>query len=94
MDVFAPAVPSGLSSVAGPAAIDLAWERNTETDFKLYRLYRAVGGGGFELLVEVDTPSYVDRAVEAGKRYRYQVSAVDRLGNESKPSTRVEVVLP
>ena len=31
----------------------------------------------------VETPAYSDHAVESGKRYRYAVSAVDQLGNES-----------
>ena len=32
------------------------------------------------------------RAVEAGKRYRYAVSAVDQSGNESARSAPVEVM--
>ena len=31
-------------------------------------------------------PAYSDRAVEAGKSYRYQVTALDRAGNESPRS--------
>jgi fibronectin type 3 domain-containing protein len=93
-DVFPPAVPSGLNSVVGPSGIDLTWERNTEGDFRLYRIYRAAAGGPWERLAEVDTPSYIDRAVESGKRYRYQVSSVDQLGNESARTPALEVAVP
>lgn len=93
-DVFPPATPAGLTTVAGPAGIDLAWERNTESDFKAYRVYRALGDGAPQLLAEIDTPTYVDRAVEAGKRYRYQISSVDQLGNESPRTPVAEVTMP
>ncbi len=94
VDVFPPAAPAGLTTVAGPAGIDLAWERNTESDFKAYRVYRALGDGALQQLAEIDTPSYVDRAVESGKRYRYQVSSVDQLGNESPRTLVAEVTMP
>jgi hypothetical protein len=32
--------------------------------------------------------------VESGKQYRYAISAVDRLGNESKQSGAVEISAP
>ena len=38
-DVFPPRVPAGLTASAGLGAIELAWERNTEPDFKRYRVY-------------------------------------------------------
>ena len=38
-------------------------------------------------------PAYSDRAVEAGKTYRYQVAAFDRAGNESARSVAVTAAL-
>jgi fibronectin type 3 domain-containing protein len=38
-------------------------------------------------------PSYSDRKVEAGKTYRYSVSAVDQAGNESPRSATVDVAM-
>jgi len=93
-DVFPPAVPVGLTASAAVSSIELAWERDTEPDLKGYRIFRAVGDGPFELLGEIDVPSYSDAKVEAGKRYRYQVTAFDQVGNESKPSAEASAALP
>jgi fibronectin type 3 domain-containing protein len=40
----------------------------------------------------VEAPAFTDTKVQAGRRYRYVVSAVDVLGNESERSNPVEVV--
>ena len=94
-DIFPPAVPTGLTASAGVGAVELAWERNTEPDFKEYRVLRAEGDGPFaQLAAGIDAPSYSDHAVESGKRYRYRVSAVDQNGNSSEPCAPVEVTVP
>lgn len=86
-DVFPPAIPSGLTVVAGIGTIELAWNRNTEPDLRGYRVYRAVGDGPFLRITDlVDVPAYSDRNVETGKRYRYAVTSVDQVGNESARS--------
>jgi fibronectin type 3 domain-containing protein len=95
VDVFPPAVPAGLNAIAATKNIELVWDRNTEQDVAGYRLYRAVGDGELQKIADIqEAPSYSDRAVESGKVYRYAVSAVDRLGNESKQSAPVEVAAP
>jgi hypothetical protein len=93
-DKFAPAVPSGLTASAAVASVELAWERDSEPDLKGYRIYRAVNDGAFEALADVDVPSYSDTKVEAGKRYRYRVTAFDQIPNESAPSAEVTAALP
>jgi hypothetical protein len=93
VDTFPPAVPAGLHGSAAPNSIELDWDRNAEADFAVYRIYRALGGGAFERIAEASVPSYSDHAVEAGKTYRYSVTAVDRSGNESARSTVLEVPL-
>jgi hypothetical protein len=94
-DVFAPALPAGLSAVAGLGSVELVWERNTEPDLKGYRVYRAAEGREFEVLAEfVDSPAYSDRQVESGKRYRYAIRAVDLAGNESTMTASVEITAP
>jgi hypothetical protein len=92
-DRFPPAVPAGLTAIAGIESIQLVWNPDAEPDLKGYHLYRSAGDQPFARLGELlDSPSYTDRAVEAGKRYRYAVSAVDQSGNESALSAPVEVV--
>jgi hypothetical protein len=95
IDTFPPAVPKGLNAVAAGEKIELVWDRNTETDLAGYRLYRALGDGKLEKIADIqDAPSYSDGKVESGKRYRYAVSSVDRLDNESNPSEPVEITAP
>uniref|UniRef100_Q02A64 Fibronectin, type III domain protein n=1 Tax=Solibacter usitatus (strain Ellin6076) TaxID=234267 RepID=Q02A64_SOLUE len=95
VDTFAPAAPAGLHASAAPNSIELSWERNTEADLNGYRIYRALGSGELEKLADISVaPSYSDRAVEAGKTYRYAITALDRAGNESARSPVLEVAAP
>jgi len=95
LDTFPPAVPAGLRAAASPNSIELAWDRNSESDLAGYRIYRAEGSGGFNKIAEgSQIPNYSDRAIEHGKSYRYAVSAVDQAGNESARSEPVEVSVP
>ena len=90
-DTFPPAAPTGLRATAGPASIEVSWEASPENDLASYRVYRSVGGGAFEKIAELPpVPSYSDKAAEQGKSYRYQVTAVDRAGNESQRSAAAE----
>ncbi len=95
VDIFPPEVPAGITAVAGVNTIDLEWERNTETDFKGYNVFRSVDGGTFEkIAASIDAPTYSDTSVQPGKTYRYEVSSVDVLGNESARSEPVPAALP
>ena len=88
VDTFAPAVPEGLSAVPTPQSIELAWTRNTETDFRGYNVFRSVDNAPFEKYASlIEAPTFGDSKIEAGKKYRYQVSAVDLTGNESVRSS-------
>jgi hypothetical protein len=96
-DAFPPAVPSGLTAITGIGAVELAWDRVSDGDLKGYRVYRvnAEGGGEPRRVAEVNTPSFSDKSVESGKRYRYTVSSFDQAGNESARSAPpVEAVAP
>jgi hypothetical protein len=94
-DIFPPRVPVGLTASAGIAAIELAWERNTEPDFKEYRVYRSGENGPFLPIAEgLEGPSYSDRKIESGKHYRYRIAAVDLAGNPSELSAPVEIIAP
>jgi hypothetical protein len=87
-DKFAPAVPGALTAILGVNTIELAWTRNTEKDFKGYNVYRSTDGGPLEKIAEgVPAPTFSDNKIEPGKKYRYEVSAVDLKGNESPHST-------
>jgi hypothetical protein len=94
-DEFPPAVPGGLTAVPTANSIELTWDRDTEPDLAGYRVYRAAPGGEFEKIGETaEAPSYSDRQIESGKKYRYAVSAFDKTGNESKRSIELEMAAP
>lgn len=94
-DKFAPAVPTGLSAVISTKSIELVWDRNTEPDLAGYHVFRAMADGPLQLLTgTLDAPSYSDSKVESGMKYRYAVSAIDKLSNESAQSEPVEAVAP
>lgn len=94
-DIFPPAIPAGLTASAGLGSIELAWERNTEPDFKEYRVYRSEVGGPFaQIAAGLEAPSYSDHNIESGKHYRYRVQALDQAGNASEPSDPVDITAP
>jgi hypothetical protein len=95
VDTFAPDVPAGVTAVAGVNSIELEWERNTEADFKGYNVFRSVDGSAFEKIASlIEAPTYSDMKVQVGKAYRYAISAVDLVGNESVRSEPVPAALP
>jgi hypothetical protein len=91
VDTFPPAVPEGLSAVPTPQSIELAWTRNTESDFRGYNIFRSLENGPFDNIATlVEAPTYSDSKIEPGKKYRYAISAVDLTGNESARTAPVE----
>lgn len=61
----------------------LVWTPSPDPDLKGYEVWRATGEGPFQKVASVATAAWVDPGLEVGQAYRYQVSAVDQLGNES-----------
>ena len=89
-----PGVPAGLRAVSGAASIELSWDAPEGIAPAGYRVYRATGDGQFTKIGEASAaPAYSDRAVEAGKVYRYAVCAVDAAGREGARSAPVEASL-
>jgi hypothetical protein len=89
-DIFAPAAPVNLNAIAGVNTVELAWDRNAERDLKNYRVYR-----DDQVLVDgIDVPTFSDRQVTSGQRYRYAVTAIDQAGNEGAKSTEAVIVAP
>jgi hypothetical protein len=91
-DRFPPAAPKGLQAVASEGVINLIWDANSETDLDGYILLRAVSPG--DELAPV-TPSLIRETafqdpVPAGVRYVYALKAVDKAGNASQASERIE----
>ncbi len=102
-DTFPPAAPQNLAAAVLPGtspgtfAVDLSWSINLETDVAGYRVYRSESENARGQLLTPDllpTPSFRDTSVQAGHRYWYTVTAVDRAGNESPASAATLAELP
>ncbi|MMZ53497.1 Exoglucanase B precursor [compost metagenome] len=96
-DTTPPAVPTGFTGTAGDSTVTLNFDRNTETDFSHYVLYTD-GVPKKYLDADVDLEKKNSRKIlltglDNGKKYTFQLSAVDQDGNESK-KTVVVVLTP
>lgn len=92
-DTFPPAAPPSLAVIAGAGVINLIWEANTETDLAGYHVLRGEAPGDTLRPITsepVAATTYRDETVRPGTRYVYAVVAVDRAGNSSPQSNRVE----
>jgi hypothetical protein len=100
-DVFPPAVPVGLVTVAtvgengAPAAIDLSWQPDADSDVAGYVVYRRESGGEWQRLSpKIIQPAFHDGQVQSGQTYQYAVSAVDKSGHESARSAEAQETVP
>jgi hypothetical protein len=92
-DIFPPAAPKTLTAVGDAGAVNLVWDANTESDLAGYIVLRAEApGDNMQPLMRdlIKENRYTDRTVTAGVTYVYVVIAVDKAGNRSTPSNRVQ----
>jgi len=92
VDHFAPEAPDGLTIVASEGAMNLIWNPNHESDLAGYVLWRAIPPEGDLKKITPDAikeTTYKD-TVPAGARVAYALQAVDKAGNVSTMSMRVE----
>jgi len=89
-DTFPPAAPKGLRSVAGEGTINLIWDPNTETDLAGYLVFRGTDGDLTPITPQPIAETSFSDTVQAGIKYVYAVKAVDKAGNASPLSERVD----
>lgn len=92
-DTFPPAPPKGLAAVGSAGVVNLIWDASTEADLAGYIVLRGEAGSATlqPLMSEpIRETRYADRTAAPGTRYAYQIVAVDKAGNRSGPSNRVE----
>lgn len=103
LDVFPPAVPTGLAAVASTSesgaepAIDLSWQPDTETDLAGYVVYRREGNSAWQRISPAQPlvgPAFHDARVQPGHTYSYAVSAIDQGGHESARSAEAQETVP
>ena len=92
VDTFPPGPPKDLKAVSSEGVISLIWDANPESDLAGYLIFRAQAPSD-QLEPVVSAPlletSFTDK-VQSGTRYVYAVKAVDKAGNASAFSDRVE----
>jgi len=88
-DLVPPDRPTGLTVVAGVDRVFLTWNENKERDLAGYYVYRSARSGrDYDKLTDklIARTTFSDDTSKRGVTYYYMVTAVDKSGNESKPS--------
>jgi hypothetical protein len=87
-DVFAPPAPGRLDALSEGRLVRLVWDPVAASDLAGYAIFRTEGAGAPERLNQdlVKESFFNDETVQAGRRYRYTVKAIDTAGNASAPS--------
>lgn len=98
-DALAPAPPQGVIAIPGEGVVALTWDASDERDILGYVVYRREPPQLASVrLTAQPAPgtTFTDRTARRGATYVYTVTAVDRSarGNESVPSTEVQVTVP
>ena len=90
-DMFPPRAPKGLNAVAAEGAINLIWDANTEPDLAGYYVWRAIGDQELQRITAkpITDAAFFD-GVRSGLQFTYAVQAVDKAGNVSPLSGRVQ----
>jgi hypothetical protein len=100
-DTFAPTAPTSITIASINGQVSLFWPSNPEADLAGYNIYRSEDEtASAEKWLKLNTRLHIpttfrDERVQVGKRYFYQITALDTAGNESARSeTMSETVNP
>jgi endonuclease I len=91
-----PAPPSGLQVVSAAGPVELDWSDNFEPDLAGYRVKRGLAAGGPYVALQLGllgASAFSDAFAKTGRTYYYVVTAEDLDGDESTPSSEVEVAV-
>jgi fibronectin type 3 domain-containing protein/type II secretory pathway pseudopilin PulG len=89
-DILPPNKPVGLKIelIETGRAVKLSWKSNTDEDLEGYRVYRSLTTTySLVMAVGADTTSVIDTGLENKQTYRYYITAIDEVPNESDRST-------
>ncbi len=94
-DIVAPEPPGQLIVDLGDTFVEISWLASPSADVASYRLYRITEPEGRVMVLQTDGPllRVRDGSLPAGPR-TYEVTAVDKAGNESPPSPQGRVLVP
>lgn len=92
-DLVPPPEPAGLAALVETKAVRLVWDAVEAPDLAGYKIYRTEGTGEKELKpvltisltpAPITVTNFRDTTVNIGISYFYEVTSVDKSGNESK----------
>jgi fibronectin type 3 domain-containing protein len=92
-DIAAPATPANFSLLGGgDGQVSFRWAANREPDFDKYFIYRAVDSpADFIKIAETTETEFIDQFLDYDRVYYYYITAIDFAGNESTPTTTIDV---
>jgi hypothetical protein len=99
-DTYPPSAPASITVAAAPGRLSIFFPANPESDVVGYNIYRSTDPNLPKNRWNKLNPgllartTFQDERVEAGQRYYYYLTAVDRAGNVSPPSDVVSEVVP
>lgn len=94
-DLVPPPAPANVVALIETNAVRLIWDPSDAADLRGYYVYRVEGTARTRVTKEpVTQPNYRDASVKPGVLYGYQVTAVDKSGNESSGSASPAISIP
>jgi fibronectin type 3 domain-containing protein len=102
-DLVPPPTPTGLTALVEPKAVRILWDPVQAPDLAGYKVYRWEGVGIEKPVVIpkripvsglLTETHLIDPGLTPGIAYYFEVTAVDKKGNESKPAKTEWVVVP
>jgi len=94
-DLVPPPAPANVVALIETNAVRLIWDPSDAPDLRGYYVYRVEGSTRTRITKEpVSQPNYRDASVKPGVAYGYQVTAIDKNGNESGGSASPAISVP
>lgn len=95
VDLVPPPLPTGVTTLVEETSIRLVWDPVTAPDFAGYNVYRDTRGTKTKLTsTPITDTNFRDTGLTKGWVYAYEVTSVDKSGNESAPARSESVLLP
>ena len=94
-DLVPPPAPGKITALVETNLIRLVWDPVTAPDFAGYLVYRWDGDVRLKLSPNpFPQANFLDISMQLGAPYRYEVTAVDKSGNESAPGSSEMISIP